>query len=581
MPCHIRRHPLALILGCSVALAACGDEASSDVGGSDAGASAADASNGDVSDAPPTPGVQVQADVTMTSEAGGTATISMKLASAPTADVTIGIASDTVSEGTVDKATVTFTVANWNVAQTVTVTGADDVLDDGDKSYKILFEPVTSADAAYAAVAIAPLTFTNVDDDTAGVTVGAPSGHTTEAGGQATFDVVLRTKPSANVTIPLTSDTPAEGTIAVTELVFTPDDWNVPQTVTVTGVDDPEDDGDKAYQIDFAATTSVDPLYAALAVPSVDLTNVDDDTAGITVSPISGDTNEDGKTAAFSVVLDSRPTADVTLTFASNDLTEGETNKTSLVFTAANWDTPQFVTVKGLPDEITDGDITYAVAFSASTSADAKYAGLTPAAVAVKNIDNANACQAPCGWRGDDFEDGNTLGWSVASGTIAVATAGGGALGTARYVEVGGDAGHMNGARYAFTACQPRRFTAWVRPSSGTGSHNYIVLGDNAVSGTNAIALIFARGSEGSWIAVSSTAERDVTPIVPDVWMRLDIDFDWVAKTIDIDVNGTRRVTALPFRGSGINALSRVHLYNFDGGLTGRYDELRISCPLP
>ena len=35
-------------------------------------------------------------------------------------------------------ASLTFTTANWNVAQTVTVTGVDDAVDDGDVAYTIV-----------------------------------------------------------------------------------------------------------------------------------------------------------------------------------------------------------------------------------------------------------------------------------------------------------------------------------------------------------------------------------------------------------------------------------------------------------
>ena len=42
-------------------------------------------------------------------------------------------------------ASLTFTAANWNVAQTVTVTGVDDALDDGDIAYTIVTAAATSA----------------------------------------------------------------------------------------------------------------------------------------------------------------------------------------------------------------------------------------------------------------------------------------------------------------------------------------------------------------------------------------------------------------------------------------------------
>ena len=62
---------------------------------------------------------------------------------------------------------------------------------------------------------------------------------TTEAGGPATFTVVLNSRPTASVTIPLVSSMPDEGTVTPASLTFTTMNWNAPQTVTVTGVDDP------------------------------------------------------------------------------------------------------------------------------------------------------------------------------------------------------------------------------------------------------------------------------------------------------------------------------------------------------
>ena len=74
----------------------------------------------------------------------------MVLTSQPTADVTIGLTSSDTTEGTVP-APLTFTSANWNVAQTVTVTGVNDDLDDGDIAYTIV-TTATSADTIYNAI---------------------------------------------------------------------------------------------------------------------------------------------------------------------------------------------------------------------------------------------------------------------------------------------------------------------------------------------------------------------------------------------------------------------------------------------
>jgi len=109
---------------------------------------------------------------------------------------------------------------------------------------------------------------------------------------------------------------------------------------------------------------------------------------GMTVSPISGDTTEAGGTATFSVVLTREPTADVTIALASDDTTEGTSNKSSLVFTPANWNTPQVVTVTGVDDTADDGDVAYKIVTSPAVSADPLYSGMDAADVSVINRDD-------------------------------------------------------------------------------------------------------------------------------------------------------------------------------------------------
>ena len=100
------------------------------------------------------------------SEAGATATFSVVLTSAPTADVTIAIASNDASEGTVSSPTLTFTNANWNVAQLVTVTGVDDTVIDGNVAFTIVTAPALSSDGNYNGSNAADVAATNIDNDT-------------------------------------------------------------------------------------------------------------------------------------------------------------------------------------------------------------------------------------------------------------------------------------------------------------------------------------------------------------------------------------------------------------------------------
>jgi subtilisin-like proprotein convertase family protein len=108
-----------------------------------------------------------------------------------------------------------------------------------------------------------------------------PSGGlvTTEIGGTTTFDVVLNTEPTADVTIGLSSSNTDEGTIDAFSLTFTAADWDQPQTVTITGVDDAIEDGNVAYTISTDAAISTDPNYNGLDADDVAVTNLDNEQA--------------------------------------------------------------------------------------------------------------------------------------------------------------------------------------------------------------------------------------------------------------------------------------------------------------
>ncbi|MBA3483776.1 MAG: hypothetical protein H0T51_18385, partial [Pirellulales bacterium] len=70
---------------------------------------------------------------------------------------------------------------------------------------------------------------------------------TSESGATASFQVALTTPPATDVTIPISSGDATEGSVSAASLTFTPADWNVPQSVIVTGVNDTIFDGDVAY----------------------------------------------------------------------------------------------------------------------------------------------------------------------------------------------------------------------------------------------------------------------------------------------------------------------------------------------
>lgn len=115
-------------------------------------------------------------------------------------------------------------------------------------------------------------------DTLPGVTVNRRVGHVTSELGQSTsFEVSLDSRPSENVYLPLSSSDLSEGTVNVVGLHFTPDNWNIPQLVTVAGVNDSSFDGDVAYAIVLGTLVSNDPAYAGINPTDVAVTNLDDE----------------------------------------------------------------------------------------------------------------------------------------------------------------------------------------------------------------------------------------------------------------------------------------------------------------
>jgi hypothetical protein len=112
----------------------------------------------------------------------------------------------------------------------------------------------------------------------AGILVSFSVGLTTsECGDAASFSVILTSPPLDDVVIGLSSSNTGEGTVDRSSLTFTSGTWNVPQWVTVTGVDDAAIDGEVSYEVVTTLACSKDPSYDGLSVSDVALANADND----------------------------------------------------------------------------------------------------------------------------------------------------------------------------------------------------------------------------------------------------------------------------------------------------------------
>ena len=399
---------------------------------------------------------------------GSMATYTVVLDTQPTALVTITPTSSDTAAVTVSPAILTFTAANWQTAQTVTVTGVADT--DTDSEAETITHTVAggdyegfSAPSVSVTVSEVALPVATIEAVSTGVTEGtavtfrvvldtaAPSGGlpvtvsvaetgevvagtnegsrmvTIAAGAtQAEFTVAtddddadeaasevtatlvpdsadpvtyaLGTADTATVTVndndlPIITFDTASRTITegqnITLQLQRQGDLSVALTVALAVTDSggfisgtapssvlfeagqataslavateddevDEDDGSVLVQV-FGTSNPLIRLQSqgqSASQLTLDITVNDNDTRGVTVAGSPVAVNE-GSSATYTMVLDSQPTADVTITPASSDTAAVTVSPSTLTFTTANWQTAQTVTVTGVADTDMDNE---------------------------------------------------------------------------------------------------------------------------------------------------------------------------------------------------------------------------------
>ena len=211
-------------------------------------------------------------------EASGTDTYTVVLKGQPIGDVTVAVASSDTTVATVQPSTLTFTTANWSTAQTVTVTGVNDNLDNagGGREATITNDP---SGGGYDEAESEPVTVTVTDDE--GIKVSKPTVSVSdEAGGSSTYTVSLATQPPGNVTVAVASSDTTVATVQPSMLTFTTANWSTAQTVTVTGVNDNLDNAGNSRSATISHTSSG---YITMPV-QVTVTDDDDAPSGIALA---------------------------------------------------------------------------------------------------------------------------------------------------------------------------------------------------------------------------------------------------------------------------------------------------------
>ena len=373
-------------------------------------------------------------------EGGSAVTYTARLASAPTGPVRVQITggAGAVSVDTAAAAglqnTLLFNATNYSTPQTVTVTPLED--DDGESESVTLNHVIFGAD--YQDLDDVALAFTATDNDTRGATLSTGGvSYVVQENDSRQYTLVLDTEPVGGpVSVAVASSATAVATAAPSMLTFTAQNWNVPQPITISGVDD-------ANTLDNVATvthTASGADYGSVTISDQGVRVSDDDLAGLKVSPAALTVSEGG-TGTYTVRLNAAPTATVTVTVAAASAkatadtdTGTPGDQTMLSFDATNWNTAQTVTVTGAAD---DDGADESVAISHSVTGTGNYASLSAfqrpgVAVQVRDDETAGVVVSPTSLT---IDEGGTATYTVrlsappATGLVPVNVAASGAAG--------------------------------------------------------------------------------------------------------------------------------------------------------
>ena len=269
--------------------------------------------------------------VTEGDAAGSSYTV--KLATRPSDSVTVSITGHdgtdlSLSGTTLSSNMLTFTVDNWNTAQTVTVKAGQDA--DGANDTGTLTHTASGGDYVNVTKDL-PVTVT--DDDTAAIVLSETDLTVTE--GDAAGSTSTRSgwphSPRAASRSPSTghdgTDLSLSGTtLSSNMLTFTVDNWNTAQTVTVKA----GQDADGANDTGTLTHTASGGDYVNVT-KDLPVTVTDDDTAAIVLSGMDLTVTEgDAAGDLYTVRLATQPSGSVTVTISGHDGTDLSLSGTTL-----------------------------------------------------------------------------------------------------------------------------------------------------------------------------------------------------------------------------------------------------------
>ena len=206
---------------------------------------------------------------------------------------------------------------------------------------------------------------------------------------EVSVTVKLSADPERTVTIPITH-TPQDGATSAdysgvpADVTFNSGDTEMTFTFTATA-DDVDDDGE-SVKLTFGSTLPAGVTEGTTNETVVSI-NDDDDSIGVKISKTSL-TIEEGSSDTYTVVLNTQPAGDVTVTIGGNSGTDVSLDKTTLTFTDQDWETAQTVTVTAEHDGDGADEDDVILTHTAASADDSDYDGISVDSVTVSITDD-------------------------------------------------------------------------------------------------------------------------------------------------------------------------------------------------
>ena len=252
----------------------------------------------------------IDAPVLVTVAEGGSHTFEVALVTAPSADVTVTVPA-VMGDLQLSPTQLTFTSGSWDMPQVVTLTASedDDFVDDHEEII------LTAGGGGYTGVT-RPVAVTIADNDATEIV--AVTEVTMEEGEMYLLGVRLSAQPSGLVSVALTGHMGTQLTLEESLLTFTPTNWAIPQTVTLTAL---EDDNDfNTDRVELLLTASGGGYDNVTHLTTVTITDNDERSRPLSISIYDQRESEDAGMLRLQIELSQSTDQTVTVQYETTDV---------------------------------------------------------------------------------------------------------------------------------------------------------------------------------------------------------------------------------------------------------------------